>query len=297
MKILLTGVGGILGSGFAATLRDHAVTILGREALNVADPQGVVARVVTAQPDVLINCAADTDVEGAERDPSSSHDANAVLPDLLAAGCARVGALMTHFSSTGCYGAAKTTPYTEDDAPQPTTVYHRDKLAGEAAVAAAGGRYLILRTGWLFGGTPQHKKNFVWRRLLEARGQARMVSDGTQFGNPTFAGDLMRQTMALIAAGTEGVYNAVNSGEASRYDYVAALVAAAGLPCVVERSEAGFPRLAKVSPNEMARNARLDALQLNIMPPWREALRAYVASLLETEAWRSLEPESKAAQA
>ncbi len=286
MRALICGAGGRLGSAFVDALPAWDTETLGREHLVASDPDGLTRLVAAACADVVINCAADTDVEGAERHPAAAIAANAVLPGLLARAAAQCGALLVQVSSTGCYGTAKaTTPYVEDDSLRPTTAHHLAKAEGEARVRAAGGEHLILRTGWLFGGAPGVAKGFVWKRLLEARGAAWLSADAGQRGNPTFAGDVVRQALALIEAGARGTFNVVSGPSATRAEYVAAIVEAAGLPCRVEPGPP-FARLAAVSSNESAENRRLGALGLDRMPPWRESLAAYVGALTASPAWR-----------
>lgn len=234
------------------------------------------------QPDWVINCAAHTDVEQAERDPDTDFRANVALPARLAELCARAGAGLVHVSSAGCYGAWKDTPYVESDRAEPTTVHHRHKLAGEKGVRQSGCRHIIVRTGWLFGGDAASPKNFVWKRILEARETPQMASDASQRGVPTSCTDLARQILRLVVAGGQGLYNATAGGAASRYDYVAEIVRLARIQCRVVPGPA-FPRLAPVSPNETAINRRLDDEGLNLMGDWRDGLAEYVADLLEVE--------------
>lgn len=287
MRVLLTGAGGVLGSAFADALAGHDMVAAGRERLDVRRPQSISALLADAGPELVINCAAHTDAEAAEDDPDAAFAANSVLPGLLATACRRRGAALVHISSTGCYGDWKTEPFTEEDPVRPTTVHHRSKVSGERAVIEAGCEHLIVRTGWLYGGAEQ-PKNFVWRRLLEARGVARMTSDTAQRGNPTFAGDVARQVLVMVDAGLRGTFNVVGGGAASRYEYVAAIIAAARLPCEVHAGPA-YKRRAPVSPNETALNYRLGLLGLDVMPAWTESLAPYVARLLDTAAWRAAE--------
>ena len=214
-----------------------------------------------------------------------------MLPSLVAQASRRVNALLVHYSSTGCYGSQEASAHTEEDVLRPLTVHHRSKAAGEEAVRASGCRHLILRTGWLFGGDVSQPKNFVWKRLLEARTAARMVSDGAQRGNPTYVGDVARQTLALVQAGVGGTFNCVSPEGASRYDYVAEIVRIAGSPCQVERSTTPFARRAPVAMNETAVNWRLGLIGMDRMPPWRASLKAYIDALSQTPAWRSLTGE------
>jgi dTDP-4-dehydrorhamnose reductase len=286
MKALLTGSGGLLGGAFLQELAGCEVTTVGRERLDVSRPSEVMSLLDASRPDVVINCAAHTDVEGAERDPNSAFAINGLLPGLLAAACRSSGATLVHISSTGCYGEGKSEPYTEEDLVQPTTTHHRSKVAGEQAVQEAGCRHLILRTGWLFGGRPSHSKNFVWKRLAEARQTERITTDASQRGNPTYAPDVARRALELLDIGLRGKFNVVATGTASRYEYVARIVAAAGLPCDVRPGPA-FERLAKVSMNEAARNYRMELLGLEPMPLWTDSLTRYVGELMSAPEWRA----------
>ncbi|WP_160119933.1 SDR family oxidoreductase [Rhodovarius lipocyclicus] len=286
-EILLTGATGMLGSSFAEALGPRA-TLVPRTALDIRDPAAVMRMVATSGASVLINCAADVDAEAAEDNPDRALAANSMLPGLLAIACRRAGMRLVHFSSTGCYGAWKTTPYSEEDPVRPTTVHHSSKVSGEAAVREAAPEHVILRTGWLFGGGPGHKKNFVWKRLLEAAAEDELGSDTAQFGNPTYVGDVVAQTMALIEAGLCGTYNCVSQDGTSRFAYVERIVRAGGLDCrLVPRG--AFARRAPVSPNEMAVNQRLGLLGLDMMPAWDSSIDAYVAALRASTAWVEIE--------
>lgn len=286
LKVLITGAGGMLGSAVVDALSGHDVRTAGRDQLDVRRADAVAALVADARPDAVINCAAHTDVEGAEGDPDAAFAANAVLPGLLGTAARRAGATLVHLSSTGCYGDWKTEPYSEEDPVRPTTVHHRSKVSGEQAVRDSGAEHLILRTGWLYGGPPAGAKNFVWKRLLEARGSDRMTSDASQRGVPTSAPDVACQIAALLEAPVRGTFNLVAQGAASRFEYVAEIVRLSGLPCAVEPGPA-FKRLAAVSPNETAINYRLGLLGLDRMADWREPLAAYVTSLMNSPEWRT----------
>ncbi len=290
MKVLLTGAGGVLGSAFAQALAGDDLATAGRDALDVRRAAAIQRLVAESGAEVVVNCAGHTDAEAAETEPNTAFAANSVLPGLLGAACRRAGALLVHFSSTGCYGDWKSEPYTEEDPVRPTTTHHRSKISGEAAVRDSGCEHLILRTGWLYGGT-QQPKNFVWRRLLEARGTAHMTSDASQRGNPTFAGDVARQALSMVDAQLRGTFNVVGQGGASRFEYVAEIVRISALPCSVSPGPA-FKRLAPVSPNETALNYRLSLLGLDAMPPWTESLAGYVEWLTASPDWRAFQMDT-----
>lgn len=277
----------MLGSAVVDAFPGHQVTTAGRDQLEVRRPAELAALVRDVRPDALINCAAHTDVEAAEREPGAAFAANALLPGLLGAAARLAGAVLVHVSSTGCYGDWKQEPYTEEDPLRPTTVHHRSKSSGEQAVRDSGAEHLILRTGWLYGGPPAGAKNFVWKRLVEARGTDRMSSDASQRGAPTFAPEVAAQIAVLLDAGVRGTFNVTAQGSASRFDYVAEIVRASGLPCRVEPGPA-FKRLAPVSPNEAAVNFRLGLLELDRMSDWRQPLGAYVGDLMASPQWRAL---------
>lgn len=284
--ILLLGAGGMLGGAFKDALAGEAVVAIGRDRLHVSDPSRVEQMVRELAPSAAINCAAHTNVEAAESEPDAAFAVNSLLPGLVAQACRRVGAPLVHFSSTGCYGVGKSEPFVEEDPLQPTTVHHRSKASGETMIRESGCEHLILRTGWLYGGAPGAPKNFVWNRLLEAMREPRLVSDPWQVGTPTFVRDVVAQTLALMEVGLRGTYNCVAQGAATRFDYVSEIVAAAGLDCPVERAAQPFQRRAPVSPNEAALNWRLGLLGLDQMPPWRDALRGYVAGLVAAPAFQ-----------
>lgn len=275
----------MLGSAFVALHEKDELHQAGRAEIAASGVEGVIDR---ADPEVVINCAADTDVEAAESDGEAAWATNARLPGVIGDACRKRGALLVHLSSTGVYGDWKSGPYTENDPARPTTVHHRTKLAGEAAVVESGCEHLIVRTGWLFGGRPGAAKNFVWKRLVEAAGSESMTSDPFQRGCPTFTDDLVHQVQVAIGASLRGLINAVGEGEASRLDYVRRIVDASGLPCRVDASTAPFERLARVSPNEAALNQRLKENSVHAMRGWEEAIDAYVAQLLATPDWARL---------
>lgn len=277
----------MLGTAFRGLLPDSLAA--GRDCLDVTRPGNIHELVAGARAEIVINCAAHTDVDGAERDPDAAFAANAVLPGIVATACRRSGATLLHLSSTGCYGNWKSTAFTDEDEPQPTTAHHRSKVSGERAVRESGCEHLILRAGWLFGGSAAQKKNFVWHRLLEARSRDVLTSDPHQHGNPTLVDDLAAQALHLVGQPVRGTFNCVSGPGVSRFEYVREIVRVSGLPCTVERSTAPFRRTAPVSQNEMAVNYRLGLLGLDAMPSWKTSLARYVAELINSPSWTAYE--------
>lgn len=284
--VLVLGAGGLLGSAFV-TLLGRDVRTASRNRLKPATADDIARLLDEHAPALVINCAADVDAEGAEVDDSVAIAANVMLPRHLARACADRRTPLIQFSSTGCYGDWKDTPFVEDDPLRPTTRHHRTKAMGEEEVRRADVEHLIVRTGWLYGGEPGRSRNFVWQRLVEASRTDRIVSDGHQRGCPTRVDDVARQVLHAYAAGIRHTINVVAQGSATRADYVAQIVEQSGLRCRVEPGPA-FKRLAPVSFNETAVNARLAACDVDIMPCWGEGVRAYVATLMHSPAWTQI---------
>jgi dTDP-4-dehydrorhamnose reductase len=278
-RLLLTGANGLLGSA----LREDAAA---RGLPFVALPhEGLLARARTLDitaDDVLVHAAANTNVEACEREPGACYRDNLLLTEALARRAARTGTRLVFISSTGVYGNAKATPYTEFDEALPTTHHHRSKWLAEQAVLGYCPEALVLRTGWLFGGQAENPKNFVARRIDEARAAAggSLQSNAVQRGNPTSTADFVAQLWRLLDDEHCGLFNVVASGSASRCEYVAEIVRLAGLPVdVLPTLPAHFKRLAQVSDNETAENLKARLLGLPEMPHWRDSLARYVHAL------------------
>ncbi len=299
MKLLLTGANGLLGSAVisAAAARGDICHALARPTLGAGgapDPGrapgcGAISAAQLAERlrgyDLLLHAAANTNVEQCETDPDTCYRDNFLLTELLAQAAAIAGVRMLFVSSTGLYGTGSDAPYHEYDAAEPTTHHHRSKLLGEQAVLAAARDNLVVRTGWLFGGTPDNPKNFVARRIDEARkakAEGRHIeSNAEQRGVPCWNRDVAMRMLDLAAAGVNGVVNCVNSGNASRYEYVRAVAELSGVGVEVRPSgAAGFNRKAKVSPNEMADNWKMRMLGWPDMPDWRASLTTYLRTEL-----------------
>lgn len=287
MKILLTGATGLLGSAIVAAAHRRGVICdpLSRPATSL---QGITVAALASQLqgyEVLIHAAANTNVEQCEIAPDDCYRDNFLLTELLATAAAQANVRMVFISSTGIYGEGQQTPFREYDSVYPQTHHHRSKAMAEQAVTALDARNLVIRTGWLFGGAATNPKNFVARRIDEARaaleGKGYIESNTEQRGVPCFNQDVAARILDLIDANWSGVYNCVNTGSASRYEYVRAIVELAGLSVEVKPSSAAaFNRKAKVSSNEMAINWKMDTLGLVSMPEWRTSLAYYIQQIL-----------------
>ncbi|QGZ40169.1 dTDP-4-dehydrorhamnose reductase [Pseudoduganella flava] len=277
MTILLTGAGGLLGGEL---MRQAECRPLARSALDWREPRNNDA--LFDGIDVLVHAAANTNVEQCERDPATCYRDNLALTELLAQSAARRGKRMVFISSTGVYGAAAMTPYTEYEPAVPTTHHHRSKLLAEQSVLRICPDALVLRVGWLFGGPPENPKNFVARRIEEARaaGTTPLRSNAQQQGNPTYVGDVARRLLELLALGQAGIFNCVGEGVATRHAYVSEIVRLAGVDVPVLPADAAhFNRVARVSDNEAAVNWRSELAGLAPMPAWQDSLATYMNQL------------------
>ncbi|MBS0588011.1 MAG: NAD(P)-dependent oxidoreductase [Proteobacteria bacterium] len=282
MKILITGAAGILGKTLTELFSEkYSVLSCDRNTLDITSR--VQVRKITQQfcPDILIHTAAFTNVEKAEESPEDAFAINIYGTLNLLESIQMSNCLFIYISSTGIYGFAKEKmPYTEFDAVVPTTQYHRSKYEGELLIQRHAHRFLILRTGWLFGGDIHQRKNFVYRRYLEAKSKTILFADPIQRGNPTYVLDLSRQIEHLILNEVIGTYNCVSAEPVTRLEYIQEIISNLGLNCEVRSIEGNkFPRIAPVSSNESALNYGLDMRGLNIMPNWKSSLKMYINTL------------------
>lgn len=281
-RIVLAGAGGMLGSEFAASMPKHSeLLVLGKSDLDIFKHRELQQRIRRFEADLILNCAADTDVEGAELNRERCIAANTILPSLLAKSATAAGAKMVHFSSTGCYGSWKKAPYAELDRLEPTTVHHLAKAAGEAEVWRHAQSPLILRLGWLFGGQPQHR-DFVRARLRDITCAPEIAADPTQVGNPTSVKAVVHQVWHLLNEDIAGTLNCTGEETVSRLEYVQAIIDSAQSNTRITPKK--FNRRAPVSPNEAATCEMLGIWKKNVMEPWRQSLKNFVESCLHPKA-------------
>jgi dTDP-4-dehydrorhamnose reductase len=282
-RILVTGAAGVVGGYVAEVLADHDLVltdIVGETAsLDVGDAEAVLAFVADAEPEVVIHLAAATDVDRCEQDPDLAYRVNAIGTQNVALACQQTGATLVYTSTAGVFSGDKPDPYIEFDSPGPANVYGHSKLAGERIVQTLLERFYIVRAGWMVGGGVKDKK-FVGKMLecIEA-GRTHLQAVDDKVGTPTYARDLAEGISLLLGTGYYGLYHLVNGGGAcSRYDVAVALCEILGRDDIeVEPvSSAFFPLPAARARSEAMINYKLGLLGIDPMPPWRDALEAYV---------------------
>ena len=286
LNILITGANGQLGRSLQRLggVSPHNYICTDVAELDITDA-GAVLRAVREQGiDVIVNCAAYTDVERAEDDEPTAELLNHKAAGNLAAAAKATGATLFHVSTDYVFDGTAHTPYTEDGTPSPLGAYGRTKLAGERAVMASGCRYLIFRTAWLYS---EYGNNFLktMLRLTSERDTLQVVFD--QIGTPTYAGDLALALFSIIEseryAGNEGVYHFTDEGVCSWYDFATEIAAAAGhdscriIPC--HTSE--FPTKAQRPAYSVLDKTKIKTTFQMDIPHWREAMIYCLKQLAE----------------
>ncbi len=236
MKIFLTGGSGQVGWELQRTLSPLGEVVApARDEVDLSSLEGLRLAVRHVAPEVIVNAAAYTDVDRAEREPEIARRVNAEAPAVLAEEARRLGACLVHYSTDYVFDGQKGEPYTEEDAPDPLNAYGRSKLEGEQAVQHVGGAYVILRTSWVYS---LRRPCFLTRILEQARERSdiRVVTD--QVGSPTWARLVAEATAMILAQAIDGprdfleqksgIYHVACRGSCSRYEWARLILALAG---------------------------------------------------------------------
>lgn len=283
-RILVTGAGGQLGGELSSTecTAGTVIVALRREQLDVTKASTVAAAIQAHEPDVVINCAAWTDVDGAETQPEQAFAVNATGPRLLARECARSGVRLIHLSSDYVFDGRATEPIGENEQPAPLSIYGSSKLAGEWEVRNAGTRHCIVRTSGLYG---RDGPNFVLTILRRAAGAAELHVVADQVTAPTSTTDLARALLRLVELDAEGTFHLTNGGSTSWHGFAVETLARRGLRARVEPvSLVDVPRAASRPRYTVLDNERWRRLGEPPLTDWRTALARYVAALPQRDA-------------
>jgi dTDP-4-dehydrorhamnose reductase len=223
MRVLITGSRGQLGQALLARLPGAAG--IGRPEVDITQPSSIEAAIDAHRPEVIIHCAALTDVDGAARDPAAAYRINGLGTQNVALAAARLGAALVYISTNEVFDGAKAVPYFEFDAPNPLNPYAATKLAGEWFTQHLTRQFYIVRTSWVTGRTG---RNFVHRiqQLADQHGKLRVVTD--EVACPTFVDDLADGIVKLIATGRYGLYHLTNAGYCSRFEYAKKILGMSG---------------------------------------------------------------------
>jgi dTDP-4-dehydrorhamnose reductase len=269
MKILIAGAGGQLGRALQTTLTGHEVIALTHSRLDVTRFEDTREAVTAHRPDVVINAAAYTNVDGAESDHSGAYKLNAVAPRNLSVACHEIGAPLVHVSTDYVFDGLGDRPYHEFDRTNPLSIYGKSKLEGERTAAAHNPRHYIVRTSWVYH---TEGENFPKVMLsLSKHSEVRVVCD--QFGSPTYAPHLAAAIAKLMETGGYGTYHIAGNGAASRYEMTRKLYQLFGIGTVaLPAATTEFPR-----PAPRPRYSALTTVQEPeiLLPPWEDGLAEY----------------------
>jgi dTDP-4-dehydrorhamnose reductase len=281
-SILITGGRGMLAHAFSQVLasRDVGATIVGHQECDIVNRDGVACAMDRVRPTLVINCAAYTKVDLAEKEEDQANACNGHGPGVLAAECQRRSVPLVHFSTDYVFDGSLRRPLRPADPVGPQSAYGRSKLMGERAIAKVPGlASLIIRTAWLYG---PNGPNFVQTMLNVARAgkPLRVIND--QVGNPTYTFDLAAATLDLVERGARGIWHVSNAGETTWFDFAKAVFEEWGLTPDLQPTTSAAWKLSKpdsaIRPAYSVFDLSLTEQRLGRpMRPWRAALADFHA--------------------
>ncbi len=268
-RIVLLGARGMLGTALADIFADSNPVCYDRDELDITDADAVGRMWAALRPTVVINAAADTNVDGCEEHEHEAYAVNAAAVQHLARNAARTNTLLLHYSTDYVFGGTRAEGYTENVTPAPINAYGRTKRAGEILLGASGAPFLLIRASWLFG---PGGKNFVQTINAKARaGEALSVVDD-QIGCPTYTVDLAQHTRVLLERGARGTHHASNTGAVSWYEFAREIL----------RQTGSTTRVAPMTSGALQRPAQRPAYSILVntldpaLRPWQEAVADYL---------------------
>lgn len=288
MKIVITGANGQLGKELQKIIRTGKAEIgeisksvasaevfaADVDVLDITNLNNVRAYLNDIKPDVVINCAAFTNVDGCESSKDLAFKVNALGARNVAIACEEIGAKLIHVSTDYVFSGVGSTPLSEDAMVAPVSAYGTTKLLGEEYVRDFCSKYFIVRTAWLYG---YFGKNFVYTimRAGKERGKLTVVND--QKGNPTNAEDLAYHLLKLALTEEYGVYHCTGEGECTWYDFACKIIEYAGIDCeVLPVTSEEYKTPAKRPEYSSLDNMMLRCTIGNEMREWKDALKIFM---------------------
>lgn len=255
----------------AARASDHEVCYV--EGLDITDKHSIYTGIMQTRPDLIINSAAYTDVDGCESNREKAFKVNGEGPGNIGEVASHYGLPVVHFSTDYVFRGESALPYTEDSEPDPVSVYGASKLDGERRLMSSTDRFYILRISWLYG---YPGNNFVKTilGLARERDSIRVVDD--QIGSPTWTVDVCNQVLKLIETEEYGLYHCTSHGSCSWYDFASYILGVYGIDCNVESCTTDeFPRPALRPSYSFLENGNLRSLGIDVMPHWRDGFDSF----------------------
>jgi dTDP-4-dehydrorhamnose reductase len=278
MKVVITGANGMVASATSEFCREVGddVTALSHSEMDIADHGEVESILGSIEPEAVLNCAAYTNVDGAETAKQEAYDANATGVENLATVCREIGARFVTISTDYVFDGQNRGFYTQRDTPHPNGVYAMTKYYGEILARNTYARSIIVRSGWIFGNGGTNFLSVVDQLLADGK-QIKAISDA--YGTPTFAGDLARRLRELAELDLPGIYHVANSGEGTSYLGFA--------EAVCEIGDLNKDLIEPISMNELSRPAPRpessklaclfsERLGLSPLPKWQAALKTFL---------------------
>lgn len=285
-KIALIGANGMLATAIRKLAPvDYQISPYDLPDFDLTNPDQVFSLEEEA-PDIIINCAAFTNVDGCEDQQALAKQVNGVGPGLLAELTKKIDAVLVHISTDFIFDGSKDSPYLEDDQPRPLSEYGKSKLYGEQQIQQTGlEKYFIVRTSWLYGAGGN---NFVETMIRLARERSELTIVDDQYGTPTWTDDLARVIFAILETDAYGTYHYSNEGECSWFDFAKEIVA------LVRESETlkvenilpiptdGYPLPAERPKYSVMSKGKIRALTGLDIPTWQESLAEYIKGRVKT---------------
>ena len=280
MNLLIIGCNGQLGKDMMRVASQKKCMTLGLDlpSIDITRPDSVADAALRFRPDVIINCAAHTNVDACESEVEKAFALNSEAVRNIADAGRRVGAKVVHISTDYVFDGTKKTPYVETDKPNPCSVYGKSKLAGEQELQKAYDRHFIFRIAWLYG---IHGNNFVKniRAVAQKRAAAKeplkVVDDQT--GTPTYTVHVCRQILSMVDTDHFGTFHCTNEGCCTWFEFAHRITSASHIPVDVQPcTTEEFPRPAPRPRNSVLENRHLKELGLNIMPPWEKGFEEFL---------------------
>lgn len=288
MKVLVIGAPGQLGTDVLGAFAGEELVTAdlqnAEHALDIANLAAVRALVVdTLRPDVVVNTAAAHNVPQCEENPAIAYAVNATGARNLAIACRESGARLLHISTDYVFGDGHSAPIDESAAIAPLSTYGASKAAGEFLIASECANHVIIRTAALYGESPclaKGGRNFVglMLHLAETKGKVKVVTN--EVTTPTWTKALARQIRVLADQGEPGVYHATCQGQCSWYEFAAAIFEYTKTPVQLDTAVAAdFPSPVRRPLYSVLQNRHLQEQGIDVMPEWREALKAHLAAI------------------
>jgi dTDP-4-dehydrorhamnose reductase len=279
MKILLLGHKGMLGSDLLTQmLLHHEVVGMDKEEIDITSADDCAKAIEDTAPQIIINAAAYTNVDGCETAKEECFAVNAEALKNIATACRNKNIRIIHFSTDYVFNGTGSAPYKEDDDCDPINAYGASKLAGEQYLQTLAQNYIIIRTAWLYG---VNGKNFVRTILEKAKTTPRLTVVDDQLGSPTHTKDLAAAVQHLIEKNAQGIFHVTNRGSCSWYQFAVKILQEAGIDNV---------EVSPIKSDQLSRPAKRPAYSVmsmqkfikttgKAMQPWQLGLQDYLESI------------------